>query len=146
MKNRYLSAAISEDALKDKKIAFISGPRQVGKTTMGKSLLKSKNNDFNWDQSSFKRIWTKSPEKTLKNIDSSPVLFDEIHKDKKWKSKIKGIYDSFSDKLEILVVHYSKLLKTKLNFQLVDTKNYDKKHILYNVRVMSYEKFFSGLV
>ena len=43
MKTRYLVASISKDALKGKKIAFISGPRQVGKTTMEKSLLKSKN-------------------------------------------------------------------------------------------------------
>ena len=109
MKTRYLAKIITEDALKDKKMAFISGPRQVGKTTMGKSLLKSKNNYFNWDQSDFRKTWARFPEKALENIDSGPVLLDEIHKDRKWKTKIKGIYDGFSDKLEILITGSAKL-------------------------------------
>ena len=38
LKRRYLESAIRHDALKDGKMAFISGPRQVGKTTLGKQL------------------------------------------------------------------------------------------------------------
>jgi predicted AAA+ superfamily ATPase len=40
MLKRYLEDLIIDDALASKKIAFISGPRQVGKTTLAKSLLK----------------------------------------------------------------------------------------------------------
>ena len=36
-------------------------------------------------------------------------MFDEIHKDRKWKSKIKGIYDTYSSELDILVTGSSKL-------------------------------------
>lgn len=109
LKPRYLKSAIQEDALKDRKMAFISGPRQVGKTTLGKQLLKDKNNYFSWDQTQFRKIWAKFPEKTLENIGAGPVLFDEIHKDRKWKSKIKGIYDTHSEELNILVTGSSKL-------------------------------------
>ena len=42
--------------------------------------------------------------------------------------------------------YYSKRLKTALNFQLVDDKKYGKKHRFQNIRVINYEKFFSGLV
>ena len=109
LKSRYLSAIILKDALKDKKMAFISGPRQVGKTTLGKQLLKDKSNYFSWDQTEFRKTWAKSPEKTLETIGEGPVLFDEIHKDRKWKSKIKGIYDTRSNDLAILVTGSSKL-------------------------------------
>ena len=97
LKLRYLSSTIKKDALKDRKMAFISGPRQVGKTTLGKQLLTDKNNYFSWDQTAFRKIWTQFPEKALEKIGEGPVLFDEIHKDRKWKSKIKGIYDTYSD-------------------------------------------------
>ena len=87
MKPRYLTTTIKQDALKDKKMAFISGPRQVGKTTLGKQLLKDKNNYFSWDQTGFRKTWAKFPEKVLEKIGNGPILFDEIHKDRKWKSK-----------------------------------------------------------
>ena len=109
LKTRYLSSAIKEDALKDRKMAFISGPRQVGKTTLGKQLLKDKNNYFSWDQTAFRKVWAQFPEKILEQIGEGPVLFDEIHKDRKWKSKIKGFYDTHSDRLSILVTGSSKL-------------------------------------
>ena len=108
-KTRYLSNIISKDALKNHKMAFISGPRQVGKTTLGKQLLKDKNNYFSWDQTQFRKVWNKTPEKILETIGTGPVLFDEIHKDRRWKSKVKGIYDSYSDKLPILVTGSAKL-------------------------------------
>ena len=108
-KPRYLSRIIPKDALKSCKMAFISGPRQVGKTTLGRHFLKDKANYFLWDKTEFRKIWAKFPEKALKDIGPGPVLFDEIHKDKKWKSKIKGIYDSYSDELSILVTGSARL-------------------------------------
>jgi len=109
MKKRYLTEIIKQDALKDKKMAFISGPRQVGKTTLGKQLLKDSNNHFSWDETRSRKIWTKSPEKLLEYAGKGPILFDEIHKDKKWKSKIKGIYDKYRDQFCFLVTGSAKL-------------------------------------
>ncbi len=109
MKIRYLNSVICDDAFKSRKIAFVSGPRQVGKTTLGQQLLKDKNNYFSWDQTEFRRLWAKNPEKILEQIGSGPVLFDEIHKDRFWKLKIKSIYDSHSDQLSILVTGSARL-------------------------------------
>jgi len=109
LKIRYLNSSIKEDALKDHKMVFISGPRQVGKTTLGKQLLKDKNNYFSWDQTKFRRSWAKFPEKILDNIGEGPILLDEIHKDRKWKSKLKGLYDTYSQELDILVTGSAKL-------------------------------------
>ena len=40
MNFRYLTQSVADDALASKKMAFVSGPRQVGKTTLGKELLR----------------------------------------------------------------------------------------------------------
>ena len=73
---RYLSLVIPEDALKDKKMAFVSGPSQVGKTTLGEQFLLSKNNHFSWDEMTFRRQWSRQPEEALRDIDEGPILLD----------------------------------------------------------------------
>lgn len=108
-KPRYISSAIQGDALRDRKIALISGPRQAGKTTLGKQLLLDRGNYFSWDQTKFRKTWAKDPEKILENLGEGPVLFDEIHKDRRWKSKIKGLYDTYSDRLSFMVTGSAKL-------------------------------------
>ena len=108
-KARYLKNAVLKDALKSRKMAFISGPRQVGKTTLGKQLLKDKANYFSWDDVDFRKMWLSSPKKTLAQIGPGPVLFDEIHKDRKWKSRIKGLYDIYRDELSFLVTGSARL-------------------------------------
>ena len=109
LKPRYLQSIVPKDALKSHKMAFISGPRQVGKTTLGKQLLKSKDNYFSYDQTEFRKTWAHRPESALDNIGAGPVLFDEIHKDRKWKSKIKGLYDVHSPALSFIVTGSAKL-------------------------------------
>lgn len=108
-KVRYLKASLQRDALKNKKMAFISGPRQVGKTTLGRSLLKSDKNYFSWDRPDFRKKWVREPASTLKDIHSGPVLFDELHKHKTWKSHLKGLYDQYGDRLPLLVTGSARL-------------------------------------
>ena len=94
---RYLEAALKRDALSKGKMAIISGPRQVGKTTLAKSLLQTPDNYYSYDQESFRRKWAKSPEDALALSGLGPVVLDEIHKDRMWKRKLKGIYDTLSN-------------------------------------------------
>lgn len=51
VKTRYLSSAVKEDL--KKKMVFVGGPRQVGKTTLGLSFLKPSSTShpsyLNWD-------------------------------------------------------------------------------------------------
>ncbi len=87
---RYLTPYILEDLRK--KMVFVGGPRQVGKTTLAKSLLAGsfpEGRYFNWDydedrQDILKKRWSR---------DNSLLVFDELHKYPKWKTWIKGIYD-----------------------------------------------------
>jgi len=77
---RYLQNDISNDALADRKMAFLSGPRQIGKTHLAKQCLKAEANYFNWDVTAFKKAWIRSPLKAIENIEAGPVVFDELHK------------------------------------------------------------------
>ena len=90
---RYLALQIKNDALASGKMAFISGPRQVGKTTLAKSLLTSPDNYRNWDDTEFRKAWSRSPRAALADRGPGPIVLDEIHKDRHWKARLKGVYD-----------------------------------------------------
>lgn len=107
---RYLEDLILSDALADRKIAFISGPRQIGKTTLAKSILKNlgqPSNYFSWDDDEFKLIWNRNPKQLLENRET--VVFDEIHKDLKWKNRLKGLYDLFNESNRFIVTGSARL-------------------------------------
>lgn len=106
---RYLRDGILSDALQHNKMAFISGPRQCGKSTLGRSLLKSPGNEFTWEQTRFRLAWAKDPEVALEQREPGPVLLDEIHKDRKWKQRIKGFYDVHGDQVRIVVTGSARL-------------------------------------
>jgi len=109
MTERYLKKVILEDALADKKMAFVSGPRQIGKTTMSKTFLADHRNYLSWDQTEFRKTWARSPEQVVRQLGEGPVVFDEIHKDRKWKTRLKGVYDTHGDELQILVTGSARL-------------------------------------
>jgi len=71
------------------KIILLSGPRQVGKTSLTKSL-ESRFQYFNYDSSEHRYLIQEKSWVRDKHL----VIFDEIHKMKKWKQWIKGIYDT----------------------------------------------------
>lgn len=99
---RYLEKYILED-LKEK-IVLISGPRQVGKTTLSLMLTESRTY-LNYDAASDRKIilaeeWDR---------DSQLVIFDELHKMKNWKSWLKGIYDTEGVTPHLLVTGSARL-------------------------------------
>lgn len=104
--HRNIYSEIETLALVRNKMVFLSGPRQSGKTTFAKSFLTKEDSYFNWDDSQFKRDWTKSNQVFAERIlkEQNPILvFDEIHKNLKWKNQIKGFYDRFGDKIKIII-------------------------------------------
>lgn len=91
--HRYLRAPITGDAVADGKMAFVSGPRQVGKTTLGRSLLTHPGNYFTWDDPVFRRAWARSPRDAVAQRGAGPIVLDELHKDRRWKTRLKGYFD-----------------------------------------------------
>jgi len=71
------------------KITLLSGPRQVGKTTLSKNLSHTYAY-YNYDTSKDANVFIKQ------EWDQNPplVIFDELHKKKNWKLWLKGLYDS----------------------------------------------------
>lgn len=89
--HRYCHSYILQDLAK--KMVFIGGPRQVGKTTLARLLGQDycENSEyFNWDADEHRRALLK---KQWKN-DSRLIIFDELHKYPRWKQWIKGVYDT----------------------------------------------------
>lgn len=84
---RTLAPYIRKDL--DKKIVLLAGPRQVGKTTLSKTFLKEYTY-LNYDSFQDRKIILNEEW----NRDTKLVIFDEIHKMRKWKSWIKGVYDT----------------------------------------------------
>lgn len=106
---RYLESLVRTDALRTGKMAFLSGPRQVGKTTLGKALLESPENYFSWDVASFRRAWSKDPAQAMADRGPGPVLLDELHKSRQWKRQLKGLYDVSGDQLSLIVTGSARL-------------------------------------
>jgi uncharacterized protein len=107
MIKRYIERHILDD-LKDKMV-FVSGPRQVGKTTLakdiGKTFFSEKYEYLNWDN--------RADKKTILSgaypVDKKLFIFDEIHKYKNWKNYLKGEYDKYKEKFHILVTGSARL-------------------------------------
>ena len=105
MDMRYLTSPIREDL--QQKMAFIGGPRQVGKTTLARFLAEEydKHIYLNWDSSKhkiqiIKQRWPP---------DTQCMVFDEIHKFDKWKNHLEGIWDTRLNDEKIRVTGSSRL-------------------------------------
>lgn len=104
---RYLQPHIEK--VLQKKMVFIGGPRQVGKTTLSLEFIKPKSASnpgyLNWDRASDK---TKILRDQLPL--SSPILiFDEIHKYKNWRNLLKGLYDKYHEDHKFIVTGSARL-------------------------------------
>ncbi len=102
---RVQTAAILADL--QKKMVLLAGPRQAGKTTLAKSIMSQYKNPvyLNYDQLSDRKIiegqaWLKS---------TDLLILDELHKMQAWKNYLKGLYDTRTEHLHILVTGSARL-------------------------------------
>lgn len=102
---RYLHPYVLKDL--EKKMVFIGGPRQCGKTTLVQQLLSERKKTLylNWDSEEdrryiLKKQWTD---------DHQLIAFDELHKYPKWKNWLKGLYDTTKGKKNYLVTGSARL-------------------------------------
>lgn len=114
---RLYTKIIEEHFENNTQMLFLAGPRQVGKTTIAKEILSRYSGIYlNWDNpedrltfvGTNKKIMDKVPPRTLGK--GKPfILFDEIHKYKDWKNRLKGFYDEVGKEYNILVTGSAKL-------------------------------------
>jgi uncharacterized protein len=102
MLSRIYYQAIWEELVRDRKMVFLSGPRQCGKTTLAQSIAEGFPNHLyaNWDIPEDKKRILLDPaffEKLDRKDSTSPlIILDEIHKYRHWKNYLKGIYDGYA--------------------------------------------------
>jgi uncharacterized protein len=99
---RYLHTQVERDL--KRKMVFVAGPRQVGKTTLAKSLASAEAGYLNWDIAGHR-------ERILKReLPVNPLwVFDEIHKYRSWRNYLKGLYDGRPTGQQILVTGSARL-------------------------------------
>lgn len=88
-------------------MVFIGGPRQCGKTTFAKDILAEEPTGLylNWDddldrKAILKRLWHPS---------NKLLVFDELHKFRRWKNWLKGVFDKVGKIHHILVTGSARL-------------------------------------
>ncbi len=116
--DRIYSAVIKQHFEKYEQMAFLSGPRQVGKTTVAEfcQSLSPYHKYLNWDFLEDRAQILKGYSAICEGlplagaITQKPILvFDELHKYKDWKNFIKGFIDYFKGQLNILVTGSARL-------------------------------------
>lgn len=99
---RSLAHLIKKDL--NKKIILISGPRQAGKTTLSK-LISGDVQYLNYDLEDHREIIEKKEWDRSKQT----IILDEIHKMPRWKSFLKGIFDVYGLRPQIIVTGSARL-------------------------------------
>lgn len=99
---RYLESQVRKDLAR--KMVFVAGPRQVGKTTLAYSLPGAAKGYLNWDISEHR-------DQILRG--ELPVgklwILDEIHKYRRWRNFLKGVFDGRPAGQKILVTGSGRL-------------------------------------
>lgn len=109
IKRRYIEDYVKSD-LKNRKMVFIGGPRQVGKTTFSQNFLKTTNPEthpayLNWDSPQVKSSLIRGEFPNNQKL----IILDEIHKYARWRNLVKGFYDTHKSTVNILVTGSAKL-------------------------------------
>lgn len=115
---RIYTSVIKEHFKKHRQMIFLSGPRQAGKTTVS-LMAKEFTSQFsylNWDNLDHRKIVLEGVESVASfagldrlALEEPIIVFDEIHKYSKWKTFLKGFFDTYKEKVKIIVTGSSRL-------------------------------------
>jgi len=96
---RYLDDLVLNDLAT--KMVVLTGPRQVGKTTLARQLMSSFESPqyLNWDVLQDRAVL----QRQSWNPRAGLLIMDEIHKMREWKSWLKGVVDGRSQNQALLV-------------------------------------------
>jgi len=110
---RIYDAMLAEHLSTHRQMAFVSGPRQVGKTT---TCRNHADRYANWDNLDDREEILAGPAALVESLHMNrlskavPVaLFDELHKYPRWKQFLKGFFDTYADEVRIVVTGSSRL-------------------------------------
>ena len=109
--DRTYKTVISADFVENRQMIMLSGPRQVGKATLSRSLGVGEGVVYlNWDDSSDRELILSGTEVIAEKVglghlhEKLPiVVFDEIHKYSGWKQLLKGFFDRYQGECRVIV-------------------------------------------
>lgn len=116
--NRVYEAVLEKHLMKYDLMVFISGARQIGKTTIALSFKKDFEDNYlylNWDNVDDRAKILEGPAKLLSRLQldilekKGLLILDEIHKYAEWTTYLKGLYDVYKDRLRIVVTGSARL-------------------------------------
>jgi predicted AAA+ superfamily ATPase len=108
----YISRYIEKQVAKDvrRKMVFIGGPRQSGKTTLAKHLCQQAGCDvqtryLSWDSAEDRENIIRE------RFPAGPgfLILDEIHKYSRWRQVVKGLFDKRGNEVQIVVTGSARL-------------------------------------
>lgn len=109
MLQRELYIKIWQELSAEKNMVFLAGPRQTGKTTLGRLIADRFANSlyWSWDIPGDRSKLIRDPDffVALARQDASAplIVLDEIHKYRDWKNYLEGVCDRFRDRYHSLV-------------------------------------------
>jgi predicted AAA+ superfamily ATPase len=110
---RIYDALLAEHMAQHRQMAFVSGPRQVGKTTTCRGHADVY---VNWDNEDDREQVLAGPAHLIEmreldrlSSDLPRLLFDELHKYPRWKQFLKGFFDVYADQVRIVVTGSSRM-------------------------------------
>lgn len=113
VRERFYDTLLTEHLSSQRQMAFVRGPRQVGKTTTCRNLAKQY---LNWDNTDDRALIVKGPAAIAETLEldvlrksTQVALFDELHKFSRWKQFLKGFFDTYADKVNIIVTGSSRM-------------------------------------
>ncbi len=106
--NRYIEKATIADL--KRKMVFVGGPRQSGKTTLAKHLcaeagVRVEERYLNWDAAGDRE------QILMEQFPTAPgmLVLDEIHKYSRWRQVVKGLFDKRGHEVPVLVTGSARL-------------------------------------
>jgi hypothetical protein len=113
--DRVYEELLREHHREHRQMAFVVGPRQVGKTTTCRSFMHEPAY-LSWDDQGHRMLITKGPAEVAARLglhelraEAGTVVFDEIHRYARWKSFLKGFFDVHGGKVHTVVTGSSRL-------------------------------------
>ena len=96
-----------------RQMVFLSGPRQVGKTTIAKTFATDY---LNWEEKETRLLVLKGAKAVGASLSldeginsGKTIVFDEIHRYQKWKTFLKGFFDIYEKSARIFATGSAKM-------------------------------------
>ena len=128
-----------------RQMVFLSGPRQVGKTTLAKSFATDY---LNWEEKETRLLVLKGARAVGNSLaleegrDSGKTLvFDEIHRYQKWKTFLKGFFDIYEKSAKVFATGSAKMDVYKRGGDSMMGRFSPTEYILFRLRNFSIRRF-----